>query len=467
MFKRILEIYLILIIALLGTEKNFSKELKVGSKFQFKNFNEAVNSSSDGDTIIVFGGNYLGNYVINKSLTLIGISNPIFDGNNNGTVITIEAPRTQFTGFTIKNSGILLDKEDAGILVKADNVTIKNNHLKGVLFGVYLRQSNGSVVKDNLIEGKKELDVPRRGDLFRGWYCKNILVEGNTFKYGRDVILWFSHNTEIIGNNISGARYGLHFMYNSNCKILKNTMTYNSVGMYMMYSRNLLIENNLLAYNRGPSGFGIGFKDLDNVELNKNLIADNRVGVFVDNSPREIDTFVKYSKNVIAYNETGIEELSTLEHSYFTGNSFIENYTQAQLSSAQTSDNDYWKGNYWSDYAGFDKDKNGIGDIPYKSEEFVENLIADNPNLKFFLYSPAINTLNYAAEAFPILQPQARLIDRSPITKPKFPGEIPIIKIYRETGFFILSLILSVFAAVFILIFIYKNKLTYSTSNKV
>jgi nitrous oxidase accessory protein len=460
----IIKILLMAVLLISGSSSYCAKVLEVGHSRHFNNLREALNSAADGDTVIVYGGIYHGNFVINKSITLIGKDNPVLDADNHGTILTINAPDVIVSGATLQNSGILLDKEDTGILAAADNIIIKENHLKEVLFGVYLRKSDGSIVKDNIIEGRSELDIPRRGDLFRGWYSKNILVEGNKFKFGRDVILWFSGNSKVIGNFMSGARYGLHFMYNTDCEVIRNTMTDNSVGMYMMYSKNLVIKNNLVAYNRGTSGFGIGFKDLDNVDLSDNVIADNRVGLFVDNSPRQIDSYMKYDRNVIAYNESGLEELTSITNSYFTGNSFIENYNQTHLSNTQNPDNDYWKNNYWGDYSGYDKNGDGNGDLPYKSEELVENLLDDQPNLRIFLYSPAINALNYASRAFPILQPEHRLIDKTPETKPVMPDNIPVMKMNKETGFIIFSAIITLLSLTLILTFIFRNRLSYNLS---
>jgi nitrous oxidase accessory protein len=438
-----------------------AKVLNIGKDHKFKNIQNALSFSKNGDTVMVLGGTYYGNFIISKSIFFCGKNNPVFDGKNTGTVLTITAPNVKVDGIVVKNSGILLDKEDAGILVKSDSTVITNNVLKSVLFGVYFLKVNNGIMENNLVEGKKELDIPRKGDLFRAWYCKNLFIKNNQFRYGRDVIIWFSQNINIEDNNMSGARYGLHFMYNSDCRIIHNIMTGNSVGMYLMYSQKIFVSNNLIANNSGASGFGIGLKDLDNVELNNNVVANNRVGVFVDNSPRSYNAFIRYNGNAIAYNETGMEFMSSLENSYLVKNSFIENYLQVQLSNYQNPDNDYWKGNYWSDYSGYDKDRDGIGDIPYKYDELVENLIGDKPNLKFFLYSPAINTLNYASQAFPILQPEPRLIDKTPITKPIMPKRVPVLKIQKETGFIVLSLTLTVLSIVLILVFISKNKLVH------
>ncbi len=449
----------ILFLSLLLISNLNAKILRTGEGYPYKNLKDALYASASGDSILLYPGNYKGNFLINKSLVIIGKENPIISGNNKGTVITIEAPDVTIEGITIQNSGKLLEREDAGILVKADKVLIQNNIIRSVLFGVYFRQANKGKLRNNLIEGKKELDIPRRGDLFRAWYCNDLLIQNNNLKYGRDFIIWFSHRIVIRGNKVSGARYGLHFMYSGDCRIQNNQVTYSSVGMYLMYSKNLEVEKNLLAYNRGASGFGIGLKDLDNVLLKENVIADNRVGVFIDNSPRNFDTYMKYTANIIAYNETGIDVLSSLENSYFKKNSFIENYQQASLTRNQDPENDYWEENYWSNYSGFDKDRDGLGDIPFREDQVFEDLIEDKPNLKIFLYSPAVNTLNYAANTFPILKPQPVLIDKTPLISPELPSGVPSVRIDRNLAFMVFTFTLTILSGALMILFIFRNSI--------
>lgn len=457
MYRNKMKFPLILAFIVLFGSMLQARILETGKGYQYKEFSEALAASAEGDTIILYGGYYTGNFTIDKSVVLIGRNNPVIDGNNQGTIITVEAPGVVIDGITIQNSGDLLDKDNAGIRVKADSVLIQNNTLKSVLFGVYFSKADGGIVRNNLIEGKKDLDIPRRGDLFRAWYSNEMTIENNTLKYGRDFIIWFSHRTTIRGNSVAGARYGLHFMYSGECTIQGNKVTYSSVGMYLMYSQNLVVEKNLLAYIRGASGFGLGLKDLNDVELRDNVLADNRVGIFIDNCPRNFDSDMKYDGNIIAYNETGIEVLSTLQNNYFRKNSFIENYQQASLTRSQTSNNDYWAGNYWSTYAGYDQNKDGFGDIVYREDQVFEDLVDDKPDLKILLYSPAVNTLNYAADAFPILKPQAVLVDKSPSVSPMLPSGVPSIKRDRNFEFMSMSVALVLFTGGILLLFIFGN----------
>ncbi len=382
---------------------------------------EAIRRADDGDTLDVQGGYFQGPIEIDKSVTLIGRNRPVIDAREQGTVVAVYVPGVTIKGFVIRNSGDLLNEEHAGVSVDTSDVVIENNRILNVLFGVYLRKADRTVVRNNRIEGKKELPIPRRGDLIRAWYSNDLLIENNTLKYGRDVIVWFSKNTVLRGNQIEDARYGIHFMYSSDCEIVNNILTGNSVGAYLMYSRRLRVQHNTAAYNRGPSGFGIGLKDLDDIELIENLVVDNRVGVFIDNSPREYDSRMIYNGNVIAYNDIGMHMLTYVRNSSLRLNSFIENYEQVAVSGMGQWEATQWQTNFWSDYAGFDQNRDGVGDIPYRAEKLFESLIDQHKALRLFIYSPAIQAVNFAARAFPVVKPQPKLMDPTPRMEPYFP----------------------------------------------
>ena len=76
------------------------------------------------------------------------------------------------------------------------------------------------------------------------------------------------------------------------------------------------------------------------------------------------------------------------------------------------------RGNYWSDYTGYDADHDGVGDIPYAAKSLYENLMDTHPELRLFQLSPAADALDLAAKAFPIFQPQPKMADPNPLTEP-------------------------------------------------
>ncbi len=225
-----------------------------------------------------------------------------------------------------------------------------------------------------------------------------------------------------IKNRFAGGRYGIHLMYAKEIRIEENTLLQNFVGVYAMYSQGITIQKNLLAGHRGPSGYGIGLKDTDDALISENAIVGNSVGVFVDNSPSSSETSVFFRKNLFAYNETAVMMLPSVRGDVFTENSFIENFEQVGIAGGGQLEGNLWAKNFWGDYLGYDADGDGVGDLPYKSERLFEQLLDRHPQLRLFLYSPAIQALEFAARAVPLFQPQPKLTDPQPLMAPVLPA---------------------------------------------
>lgn len=391
---------------------------------------EAIAAAAPGDTIHVDGGVYSGSLLVDKSLTIIGRNWPVIDAGSLGTVVRVMAPNTTISGLDIRNSGDSLDQENAGIDVSAPNVTVVGNRFNETLFGVSLSEAHGSVVRDNVIHSMSDLDVARRGDPVRIWSSNDVVLEGNTIDAGRDVVLWYSERLTVRDNDITNGRYGLHFMYCDDAIIAGNRLLHNSVGAYLMYSRRLDMNHNTVAHNRGPSGYGVGMKDLDDARVVENLFLDNRVGAYLDGTPREVDGTGLFRENVFAYNDIGIMLLPSVKGNELYDNSFVDNEQQMAIagSGAQPESNAWTvggRGNYWSDYGGYDADGDGRGDMAYRSDKLFENLTEAHPDLRLFLYSPAINAVEFAAKAFPLVKPQPKLVDEVPLTAPIIPSGAP------------------------------------------
>ncbi len=446
---------LLLTIGLLLSGMVQARQLHVGPGYPYTHLEDALQAAQPGDTLIVHGGQY-GAIHIRKPLTLIGRDRPILNASKHGTVVIIDAPSVTLSGFRIENSGISLDYEDAGIAINAPHARIENNILKNTLFGIFLRRADSTIIRNNIVEGYASFDVPRRGDIIRIWYSNYVTLENNHIRHGRDVIIWFANHVQVLNNYIEDCRYGLHFMYSNNAEIRNNQMLYNSVGVYLMYSRHLNMRHNILVYNRGASGIGIGLKDFDDSMLEENLIADNRVGIFIDNTPRGITAHMTYRGNVIAFNDRGIESLSYVPRSLFTMNTFQDNYEQVSIlggGSYSIASDTRWEANYWSDYVGFDADRDGFGDIPYRAEKVFEGLIDTHPELRILIYSPAIQALEFAARAFPIVRPEPKLVDRRPSVQPYYPTAIARLELPSQIPLALASAGLSLFGGFLLFLF--------------
>lgn len=407
---------------------------------------EAIARAQAGDVIKVNGGRLQGGLEIDKPLTLAGQGWPVIDGGSSGTVLKITAPQVTVRGFLIQNSGSSLDQENAGIAIEAENATVEGNRFEETLFGIYLRRAHGTTVRGNVIQSKA-LEVPRRGDPIRVWYSNDVLIDGNRVESGRDVVLWYSERLIVQNNEVSNGRYGLHFMYCDDAQIHNNRLLNNSVGAFLMYSRRVHLSHNTIAYNRGPSGFGVGLKDMDDAVIEENLFLDNRIGAHMDTTPREVDSIGRFSGNLFAYNDIGVSMMPSVRNNEFMANSFVDNEEHVALAGrGGRLENNQWtvagRGNFWSDYAGFDVDGNGVGDVPYEADRLFENLLQEHPNLRLFLYSPASNAIDFAARAFPLVRPQPKLVDSHPMMAPNVPTDAPALPQASSRGWYGAGLLL-------------------------
>lgn len=388
----------------------------------------ALAAAQPNSTIVVPAGRYEGTFVIDKPVILIGTDHPILQGDGSGDVVRIEAKGVTLRGFHIRGSGDSLDREDAGVRVNAGETQIEENQIEDALFGIYLANAANSVIRNNLVLGKN-LPISRRGDSLKVWYSANALIEGNTVRDGRDSVIWFSPNTTTRHNVLENNRYGLHFMSTDNQVIEQNIIRHNSVGIYLMYGTHFQLRQNLLLDNHGPSGYGIGMKEVNDVTLEGNRIVSNRVGIYIDKSPLLPGTKVSVVTNLFAYNEVGVQLLPDVHHNEYTRNIFLENNEQIAISGGGELSENEWAaqgmGNYWSDYAGFDSNHDQIGELPYQATSLFEDLMEQYPELRIFQLSPATAALDLAAKAFPIFQPRAKMSDPHPLTVPPTLPEVP------------------------------------------
>ncbi|HVQ01602.1 MAG TPA: NosD domain-containing protein [Candidatus Thermoplasmatota archaeon] len=138
---------------------------------------EAVNASTDGDTVFVYNGTYYEHVTMNKMIHLLGqhIQGTVIDGGGTGIVVWIGANAT-ISGFTIQHSGNQF--EDAGILSYnrpnvATNFHAYGNLIRGNSIGVYLFDSDDDTITGNIIRDN-EVGISL-------YYVNRASITGNNF----------------------------------------------------------------------------------------------------------------------------------------------------------------------------------------------------------------------------------------------------------------------------------------------
>ncbi len=380
-----------------------------------------IEQADPGSTVFVPAGVYEGNLRIDKSIVLDGQGAATIDGLGKGSVIELGAGDITLRGFTIRGSGSTVDQEPAGVRAYAGPVIIEHNRFEDVYFGIDLRPAPESIIRNNVIIGK-ELGVGRRGDGVRLWWSDDCVIVDNEIDAVRDMVFWYSEGLSISRNRVTNSRYGLHFMYSHGTILTDNELVANSVGIYLMYSNDIHLINNSIVNNRGTSGYGIGLKDCDAITIEHNALLANRVGVYIDNSPSSVDSYGLIIDNKIAFNEIGMLATPITHDNVISNNAFVENEEQVTVHGrGQLLLNKFsldGVGNFWSNYSGFDRDGDGIGDFPHEPRSLFRSLLARKPNLRIFLHSPAQQAIDLTARAFPDLSPEPMFVDSAPLTRP-------------------------------------------------
>ena len=386
------------------------------------NLAAAVAAAPAGGTLVVDGGVHRGPLKLDRKICLMGRAGAVLDGGGAGTVVRISAAGVELRGFAIRGSGESLMAEDAGVRVdKAAGVRLAQLDLSDCLYGVFATGCEKLQVDGCRFVGKDLPDV-RRGDAVHAWGCNGARFTGNRIVRGRDVVLWYSAGTTFDDNVVSSGRYGLHYMYSDHNSFRRNRFESNQVGAVLMYGRGLEGEGNTFLRARGVGSCGVLVKEADDIVLIGNRLVANATGLLLDGAPLSPGGQVRITGNLIARNDVGLEVSSESKGIVFTGNSFSGNRIQVQVLGSGPAGDNVWsedgRGNFWSDAVPYDRDGDGVSEIPYRLESTFESLADRNPSLVFFEASPACEALDQAARLFPILAPEPRLVDPRPLVRP-------------------------------------------------
>jgi nitrous oxidase accessory protein len=396
--------------------------LEVGAGAPFGSIAAAIAAARDGDAVVVHAGVYREHVVVDRAIELRGEPGALIDGEGRGTVVLVAHGGAAVRGFAIRGTGESLLDEDAGVKLRdAPGGCVEGNRIEDALFGVLVRTCAGVRVAGNFVRGK-DLEIPRRADGIRLQDAAGSEVDDNVVEDARDLAIWNSNGCSARRNTVRRCRYGLHFMYCDDDVFEDNVFEGNQTGGAIMYSRRLTLRRNRFAGSRGPAAHGLLLKDADDVIAEGNWFVDNTRGLFIEETTTSRHAFCKIRENVIGGNEIGIALQPSAARIVFSGNVLVANRVQVEALGWAKADQNAWsadgRGNYWSDYVGFDADGDGIGDTPQRVEQFFERLTDRWPAVGLLRMGPAAEALEAAARAFPVVAPKPAATDEHPLMAP-------------------------------------------------
>ncbi len=392
---------------------SFGRTIIVGPGQPITSLKKAIETAKDKDSIILLGGIYKeGSITLTKSITIIGQNNPVLDGENKYEILLISGKNITIKGLHFRNSGYSSMNDFASIkLVDCYNITLENNTITDSYFAIHISNTSYATVRNNRISGIPTSEQ-MTGNGIHLWKSNNALIENNHVRGHRDGIYFEFVTESLIRNNLSekNIRYGLHFMFSHNNTYLSNRFIRNGAGVAVMYSKNVKMEKNLFEENWGPAAYGILLKDITDSHILHNEFSKNTVAIYMEGSSR-----IAVQENIFKGNGWAIRVQASCDDNIFSANNFYGNSFDVATNGTMVLNKFF--NNYWDKYDGYDRNKDGFGDVPYHPVSMFSMIVEQNPNSLILLRSFMVSLLDKAERAIPSLTPE-NLVDDKPMIKP-------------------------------------------------
>ena len=388
----------------------FAAIIQVGSQHVFKTILPALKFAKNGDTVLVEKGFYKeGNIVINKEIYFLGRDFPTIDGDRKFEVLSIKSNNVTVKGFKIQHSGYATMDDPGGIKVyDSHHVTIIDNLVYDNFFGIYIQYSKNCIIKNNKIIafGKEEQEI---GNGIHCWKSDSLQIIGNYVSGNRDGIYFEFVTNSVIWRNISAnnIRYGLHFMFSNDDAYFSNIFENNGAGVAVMYTKNVVMMNNTFKDNWGDAAYGLLLKDISDATIFNNRFINNTSAIFMDGGNRII-----VEKNIFKANGWGLKIQASCMENVIENNNFLGNTFDVSTNSTLVQNK--FISNYWDKYEGYDLNKDGLGDVPYRPLSLFSVIVESNPPAMLLFRSFMVTLLDKSEKILPSLTPE-NFIDNTPL----------------------------------------------------
>lgn len=358
-------------------------------------------------------GEYAGSFSVDVPMHIRCEPGAVLQGQGQGNGLLIRAPDVTLEGCTLLDWGRDMTAMNAAVFIQqaAHGAVIKNNHLRGAGFGIWVDGSADVSLLGNQIQGDTRVRSQDRGNGIHLFSVRGAKVIGNQVRDTRDGIYIDTSNHNLLeGNLLEDLRYGVHYMFSNDNQVLNNATRRTRTGFALMQSRKLTVIGNRSEHDEN---YGILMNYITYSTLRDNFVSDVRSGagdsmisgaegkaLFIYNS-----LFNRIEGNHFERSAMGIHLTAGSEDNRIVGNAFVGNRQQVKYVAVRTQE---WsadgRGNYWSDYLGWDRNEDGLGDIAYEPNDNVDRLLWMYPQVRVLMNSPSIEVLRWVQRAFPVIK---------------------------------------------------------------
>jgi len=390
-----------------------AQELVVGQNERYATLGAALVDAKPGARIRVRAGTYREPLIIVRTngIRIVGEGWPSFDGEGTHEILQLRADDVSITGLRFANTGVAhMEDRSALRVVESARCTLSGNRFDHTLFAIYLQRASDCTVRDNEITGAGAGESSN-GNGIHVWHSRDIRVLNNRVRGQRDGIYFEFTRGAVAEDNVSeaNARYGLHFMFSDSCRYARNAFVRNGAGVAVMYSRSVTMEQNDFREATGSAAYALLLKEITDGALVGNRFVGSSTGLYLEGASR-----LDIRDNEFRANGWAVRLMADALDNRFTGNRFIGNAFDVATNSRTLRST--FDGNWWDAYRGYDLDRDGRGDVPFRPVRLFSLVVEKHPEALLLLRSPVTLVLDAAERVFPVLTPP--LADAAPLMRP-------------------------------------------------
>jgi nitrous oxidase accessory protein len=393
----------------LAAGTSFAATVRVEPGGRFPTVASGVAAAARGDTVTVAPGIYNEHgIVIDRAIVLRGEPGAVIDAGDAGEIITVTADGVTVGGLTLRNVGTSFMEDRAAVrLAGVRGCVVAGNTLENAFFGIYAEKARNCAIRGNTLRGSATRQATS-GNGIHLWYCRDMTVADNRVSGHRDGIYFeFVEQSRVTGNeSVDNLRYGLHFMFSHDDVYEQNHFARNGAGVAVMYTQNVIMRRNTFEHNWGNASYGLLLKEIRDSEITHNRFHRNTVGLYTEGSNR-----VRVERNTFTSNGYAVRVMANSMENVFSDNDFVGNAFDVSTNSRQNFNT--FDANYWSDYRGYDLDRDGVGDVPHHPVRLFSLLVEKQPPGVVLMGSLFVRLIDTAERALPMFTPET-LVDARP-----------------------------------------------------
>jgi nitrous oxidase accessory protein len=350
--------------------------------------------------------------IVSRPVEIVGDRYPTLDGQGARQIMIVTADDVTVRGLRFAHVGTSFVEDRAAIrFVSARACAVLDNRFDDAFFAIYLAQSTDCRIERNVIHGNAATESTS-GNGIHLWSSRRVTIADNRISGHRDGIYFeFVHDSRIERNTSEGnLRYGLHFMYSDDCHYTANTFRRNGSGVAVMYTKRVEMTDNTFDTNWGAAAYGLLLKEISDVTLTGNVFRRNTTGLLADGAARLVADHNEFIANGWALELEANTVDSRVTANNFAGNTF-------DVTTNGRGGGTTFAGNYWDSYAGYDLNRDGVGDVPHHPVRLFSLIAQRNETSLVLLHSALVGVLDAAERVIPSLTPET-MVDSAPAMQP-------------------------------------------------